>query len=39
MGGIEIRDNRVKLKCKELKLDLLETLTILEQIEKGSSGD
>jgi hypothetical protein len=39
MGGIEIRDNRVELKCKELKLDLLETLTILEQIEKGSSSD
>ncbi len=36
-GVAEIRDNRVELMCKKYKLDLLETLEILEQIERGSN--
>ena len=36
-GGVEIRDNRVKLKCKTLGWDLLETLEILERMESESN--
>ena len=36
MEGVEIKDNRVELMCKRHKLDLLDTLRLIEQIERES---
>lgn len=35
-GASEIRDNRVKLYCKKYGFKMLETLEVIEQIERGS---
>ena len=35
-GASEIRDGRVKLYCKKYGFDLLETLDVIENIERGS---